>query len=188
MRFLLFQVTRYETENPIFLQKLFASARLAWVWVPLRLYLGWVWLSAGWERMSDAAWLANGEAVRRYWSNAIADSVSGVSTTPVGWYRSFLQLLLDGGHYAWFARLVVFAEMAIGVLLILGAFTGVAAALAAFMNWNFIMAGTAGSNALLLVLALLLLAGWRVAGYVGLDHWLLPLLGTPWSRWRRPRL
>ena len=28
---------------------------------------------------------------------------------------------------------------------------------------------------------MLLLLAWRSAGYVGLDRWLLPLLGTPWQ-------
>jgi thiosulfate dehydrogenase [quinone] large subunit len=26
----------------------------------------------------------------------------------------------------------------------------------------------------------LLVLSWKIAGYYGLDHWLLPLLGTPW--------
>jgi thiosulfate dehydrogenase [quinone] large subunit len=177
------QVERSEMENPIILQKLCTNSRLAWIWLPLRLYLGWVWLSAGWERIGDAAWMTTGEAVRRFWSDAVATSCGGDGyTTTVGWYRAFIRLLLDGGHYTWFGRLIVFAAMAIGVLLILGAFTGIVAALAAFMNWNFIMAGTASANGLLLILALLLVIGWRVAGHIGLDYWLLPLLGTPWSR------
>ena len=140
MSYPLYQAGRNKIENPILIQKLFTNTRLAWVWVPLRLYLGWVWLSAGWERLSDAAWLTNGEAVRRYWSDAIAASADGAAhTNPVSWYRALLQLLLDGGHYTWIARLVVFAEVVVGALLILGAFTGIAAALAAFMNWNFII-------------------------------------------------
>jgi thiosulfate dehydrogenase [quinone] large subunit len=48
------------------------------------------------------------------------------------------------------------------------------------MNWNYIMAGSASTNALLLAIAVGLVAGWKVAGWIGLDRWLLPLLGTPW--------
>jgi len=30
-------------------------------------------------------------------------------------------------------------------------------------------------------LALFLILAWRIAGYWGLDRWVLPLLGTPWT-------
>jgi len=49
------------------------------------------------------------------------------------------------------------------------------------MSWNLIMAGAAGANGLLLVLALFLVLGWQVAGYVGFDYWLLTLLNLPWT-------
>jgi thiosulfate dehydrogenase (quinone) large subunit len=49
-----------------------------------------------------------------------------------------------------------------------------------FMNWNYIMAGSASTNALLLAIAVGLMLGWKVSGWIGLDRWLLPLLGTPW--------
>ena len=41
------------------------------------------------------------------------------------------------------AELVAVGELLIGVGLILGVFTGIAAFFGAFMNWNFMMAGTA---------------------------------------------
>lgn len=75
---------------------------------------------------------------------------------------------------------MAYAELLIGIALIVGAFTGIAAFFGAFMNWNFIMAGTASSNALLLVAAVILILGWKVAGYIGADYFLLRHLGTPW--------
>ncbi len=87
---------------------------------------------------------------------------------------------LNGGHHVWFAKLVVFGEMAVGVALILGAFVGMAAFFGGFMNWNFMMAGTASTNPVLFTLAVLLILAWKTAGYIGLDRVLLPLLGTPW--------
>jgi thiosulfate dehydrogenase [quinone] large subunit len=87
---------------------------------------------------------------------------------------------LDSGSYTWFAKLVVFGEIIIGTLLILGAFTGIAAFLGGFMNWNFIMAGTASTNGMLFLLAILLMLAWKVAGWYGLDRWLLPAIGVPW--------
>jgi thiosulfate dehydrogenase [quinone] large subunit len=31
------------------------------------------------------------------------------------------------------------------------------------------------------VLAILLILAWKVAGYIGLDYFLLPRIGTPWQ-------
>jgi thiosulfate dehydrogenase [quinone] large subunit len=78
------------------------------------------------------------------------------------------------------APLVMWGEILVGIALILGALTGIAAFFGAFMNWNYIMAGTASTNAWLGLLAIFLVMAWKVAGWYGLDRWLLPLLGTPW--------
>ena len=37
-------------------------------------------------------------------------------------------------------------------------------------------------NPILFVLALGLVLSWRVAGFLGLDYWALPAIGTPWHR------
>jgi thiosulfate dehydrogenase [quinone] large subunit len=68
--------------------------------------------------------------------------------------------------------------------LILGAFTGFAAFFGGMMNWNFIMAGSASTNGLLFAIATWLVLAWRNAGWIGLDRWLLPLVGTPWKNHR----
>jgi thiosulfate dehydrogenase [quinone] large subunit len=64
--------------------------------------------------------------------------------------------------------------------LILGLLTGVAAFFGAFMNLNFLMAGTVSVNPALGIMALGVVLAWKVAGYIGIDRWLLPMLGTPW--------
>jgi thiosulfate dehydrogenase [quinone] large subunit len=90
--------------------------------------------------------------------------------------------MYDAQWYTWFGKLVMFGEMLIGIALILGAFVGIAAFLGGFMNWNFIMAGTASTNGLLFALAVLLVLAWKVAGWYGFDRYLLPMIGTPWQR------
>jgi thiosulfate dehydrogenase [quinone] large subunit len=90
--------------------------------------------------------------------------------------------LLDSGSYVWFAKLVAVGELLVGVALIIGAFVGIAAFFGAFMNWNFIMAGSASTNGFLLVALLLIVLAWKVAGYYGADFFLLRRLGTPWGR------
>jgi thiosulfate dehydrogenase [quinone] large subunit len=93
------------------------------------------------------------------------------------WYRAFLQALLEGGHYTWFAKLVAIGEVAVGIALIIGLLVGIAALGGVFMNWHFVMAGAASTNAVLALVGTLLILAWRTAGWWGLDRWVLPLLG-----------
>ena len=74
--------------------------------------------------------------------------------------------------------------MAIGIALFLGAFTGLAAFAGGFMNWNFVMAGSASTNPVLFAIATWLVLAWKTAGWIGLDRWLLLFLGTPWRAGR----
>ena len=70
--------------------------------------------------------------------------------------------------------------MAVGLGLILGVLTGFAAFFGALMNMSFLLAGSASTNPVLFTLAVGLILGWKVAGYYGVDRYLLPMLGTPW--------
>jgi thiosulfate dehydrogenase [quinone] large subunit len=58
---------------------------------------------------------------------------------------------------------------------------GIAAFFGIVLNLNFMLAGTASTNPVLLMLVLPLVIGYKVASYYGLDRWVLPALGTPWS-------
>jgi thiosulfate dehydrogenase [quinone] large subunit len=48
------------------------------------------------------------------------------------------------------------------------------------MNMSFLLAGSASTNPVLFTLAIGVILAWKVAGYYGVDRWLLPMLGTPW--------
>ncbi len=78
--------------------------------------------------------------------------------------------------------MVAWGELLVGIALILGAFTGIAAFFGAFMNMNFLLAGAVSTNPILLLGQLFLILAWRVAGWLGLDRYLLPKLKTPWFR------
>ena len=77
---------------------------------------------------------------------------------------------------------IAIGELLIGVALIVGAFVGIAAFFGAILNFSFVFAGSAGLNPAMIGLGLLLVLAWRNAGYIGLDRYLLPRLGTPWHR------
>lgn len=121
-------------------------------------------------------------AVRGFWANAVAIPETGSPAIKYGWFRSFLTFLLEGEHHTWMAKLIVAGEILVGIGLILGALVGFAAFFGALMNFNFMLAGTASTNPVLFLLSILIIAAWKVAGYYGVDRWLLPMVGTPWQR------
>ena len=167
-----------QIEDPPIARFLFGDTRMAWVWLPFRLWLGWTWLQSGWGKFNNPAWMDGGSALQGWWTRAIV--VDPRPVISIDWYRDFIAFMLNAEAYTWFSKVVVFGELAIGIALILGAFTGLAAFSAGFMNWNFVMAGTASTNALLFAVATWLVLAWKVAGWIGLDRYLLPALGTPW--------
>ncbi|MDR5695282.1 MAG: DoxX family membrane protein [Armatimonadota bacterium] len=169
-------------EDPPFARSLFQTTRFAWLWALLRVWLGYQWINAALHKIGVEAWTGNGTALKAFWERAV--QVPPPPARPpiaFGWYRAFIQYLLDIQAYTWFAKLVAYGELLVGIALILGAFVGIAAFFGAFMNWNFMMAGTASTNPLLFTVEVLLILAWKVAGYYGLDRWLLPMLGTPWK-------
>lgn len=168
------------TDPPI-VRSLLNSTRWAWLWLIIRLYVGYAWITSGWSKVGNPAWTQTGEALKGFWERAI--TIPEPPARPAiafDWYRGFIQALLEGGHYTWFAKLVVAGELLVGIALILGAFVGIAAFFGALMNWNFMMAGSASVNPVLFTLSILLILAWKTAGWWGLDRWLLPKLGTPW--------
>jgi thiosulfate dehydrogenase (quinone) large subunit len=167
-------------EDPWIARLLFEDTRFAAIWVVVRVFLGWQWLTAGWGKVTNPAWVETGFALRGFWQGAVAIPDEGRPAIAYDWYRSFLQGMLDAEAYTWFAKLIAYGEVLIGIALIVGAFVGIAAFFGAFMNWNFIMAGAASTNAVLGLAALLLILAWKTAGWYGLDRWLLPYIGVPW--------
>jgi thiosulfate dehydrogenase [quinone] large subunit len=167
--------------DPPLAHLLFNTTRFAWLWAIIRIYLGYQWVNAGWHKMTGMGWVDGGTALKGFWTKAAAVPTEGKPQITYDWYRSFIQFMLDREWYTWFAPLVAYGEFLVGVALILGAFVGIAAFFGGFLNWNFLMAGTASTNGMLFALAIVLILAWKVAGWYGLDRWLLPLLGTPWK-------
>lgn len=160
---------------------LFGSTSLAWLWIAPRLYLGWNFLESGWNKLFNPAWMETGLAVKGAWTKAVVVPETGNPQITYDWYREFINFLLVGGHHAWFAKFMVLGEIAVGLGLIVGCLTGIAAFFAALMNWNFLMLGIISVNPVWLPIGIALVAAWKTAGYYGLDRWLLPALGTPWQ-------
>ena len=167
-------------QDPPLAQTLFNDTRMSWLWLVLRVWLGYKWVDAALHKISEPAWVQTGDALKGFWTGAVAIPETGRPAIAFDWYRNFLQYMLDVEAYTWFAKLVAYGELIIGIALILGLFTGIVAFFAGFMNWNFIMAGSASTNGMLFFVSVLLILAWKVAGYIGLDYFALPYLGTPW--------
>lgn len=167
-------------QDPPLVQKLLSDPRAGWLFVLPRIWLGLQWFDAGSHKVTDPKWTQTGEALLGYWTRAVAIPETGRPPISFDWYRSFLQMMIDTEAYTWFAKLVAYGEVLVGIALILGAFTGIAAFFGGFMNWNFMMAGSASTNPLLFVAAIALILAWKVSGYIGADFFLLRWIGTPW--------
>ena len=172
---------RIIVKEPKIAVKLFSEAG-PWslVWLAVRVYVGWEWLSAGWGKLAGTSW--GPATLHAFWAKAVAIPETGHPAIAYDWYRAFLQAMLDAKAETWMSSVVAWGELLIGVALILGAFVGITALFGAFMNMNFMLAGSASTNPVLLLLAILLILAWKTAGWWGLDRWLLPIIGTPWSR------
>jgi thiosulfate dehydrogenase [quinone] large subunit len=174
--------------DPPLARALFNSTEWAWLWLIARVWLGYQWIVAASQKLDDPRWMSTGEAIRGFWERAV--KVPAPPAKPAiayEWYRDFIEMLLNGGHYEWFAKLIAIGEFTVGIALVLGAFVGIAAFAGAFMNWHFMMAGTASINPVMIVLSVLVILAWKTAGWWGLDRWFLPAVGTPWQPGGLPR-
>jgi len=176
---------------------LFADTRMAWFWLIARLYVGYWWLTAGLEKLTgynftigsefakptgSAPWVFgahDGAALQGFVAGALAHA-HGPYPAVQGWYAAFLQSFVLPNAVA-FSYVVTFGEILVGLGLIFGVLTGIAAFFGLFMNLNFMLAGAVSINPIIGTLAILLVLAWRVAGYYGIDSVLLPVLGTPWT-------
>lgn len=173
-------------EDPFIARLLFSDVRLSWLWLIVRVWLGYQWLQSGIGKLSNPAWISTGEALKGYWANQTKIPETGRPPISFDWYRDFLNTLLNNNAHTWFAPLIVWGELLVGVGLVVGAFVGIAAFFGALLNWNFIMAGSASTNGLMLIASVLLILAWKVAGYIGADFVLLRWLGVPWNQKETP--
>lgn len=166
-------------ENPVSFF-LFNDTRSAWIWLIIRLYVGYTWVTSGWGKVNADVWTGDkaGTALSGFLQGAIGRVETGEVT---GWYGTFLEnMVLPNAEV--FSYMVAYGELLVGLGLILGLLTGLAAFFGSVMNASFMFAGTLSSNPLLFILATWLVLAWKVAGWYGLDRWALPKLGTPWGR------
>ncbi|KKW25060.1 MAG: TQO small subunit DoxD [Candidatus Kaiserbacteria bacterium GW2011_GWA2_52_12] len=160
------------------------DTRIAVLWLVVRVYLGWEWLQAGWGKFNNPAWIGDniGQGIGGFVQNALKKTADACAPAPAvchadvqSWYAAFLQTFVQPYPELW-SYLITFGEIAVGIGLIVGCLTGLAAFFGFTMNLNFMLAGTVSTNPIMMVLAILLVCSWRVAGYWGLDQYVLPVV------------
>lgn len=154
-------ITRWLRENTI------ASILL----LIARLYLGWQWLDSGWHK------LTGGFDASGFLKNAVAKPVLDSKTKELV-YPNFVSFL---DHFALpnakiFNVLIPYGETLVGLGLILGTLTTVAAFFGLLMNFNFLLAGTVSINPWLVIFGFIIILGSSNSGRFGGDYYVLPYL------------
>ena len=157
---------------------LYRSKAASVLWLAARLWLGYGWVNAGYQKLwgSEKAvfWNGGGAGVKGFATAGVAGSTAGKGGASYGWWAAFLHDFVIP-NASWIAKVVTISELAIGVLLILGLFTGLAAVVGLSLNLVYMFTGSAGVNPAYAIVAVFLILAWRNAGYLGLDRFALPV-------------
>jgi thiosulfate dehydrogenase [quinone] large subunit len=170
--------------NLRFTEWLYRSSTASVIWLVVRLWLGYSWMNAGYQKIwgseKSAFWFGSGAGVKGFATAGVAGSTAGKGGASYGWWAGFLHNFVIP-NASWIAKLVALGELMIGVALILGLFTGLAAFAGLLLNLTYMFSGSAGVNPAYAVASIGLILGWRNAGWLGLDRF---ALGGAWRRER----
>ena len=177
-------MNNYTIQQSAFTHFFTASSASTPLWFIVRLYLGYAWLMAGWDKVLNPAWFGSsaGAALNGFVQNALGKTV-GAHPDVQMWYASFLQSTVLPHLVGW-SNAIAVGEVLVGLGLIIGLFTYAAAFFGFFMNLNFLLAGTVSVNPIWLVLALGIMLAHRVASQWGLDRYAMPFLHRKFSSYR----
>jgi thiosulfate dehydrogenase [quinone] large subunit len=157
---------------------LYRSRAASVLWLVARLWLGYGWLNAGYQKLwgseKAAFWNGGGAGVKGFATAGVAGSKAGKGGASYGWFAAFLHGFVIP-NASWIAKAVTLSELVIGALLILGLFTGAAAVAGLTLNLVYMFSGSSGVNPAYAIVAVLLVLAWRNAGFLGLDRFVLPM-------------
>jgi thiosulfate dehydrogenase (quinone) large subunit len=162
--------------NLPFADWLFRSRAASVLWLAVRLVLGYWWLNAGYQKIwgseKAAFWFGGGAGVKGFATAGVVGSATGKSGASYGWWAGFLHNFVIP-NASWIAKLIALGELAVGIALVLGLFTGLAALGGLTLNMTYMFTGSAGVNPAYMILEVPLILAWRNAGYLGLDRYAL---------------
>jgi DoxX. len=158
------------------MNKIFKNKYFAIVWTVLRIWLGYQWITAGWEKITGGGWVGSsaGTAISGFLNGAVAKA-TGEHPAVQMWYADFIKSVALPNAKV-FSYLIAYGELLAGISLILGALTIVGLLGGAFMNLNYMLAGTTSTNPTMYTVAFLLILAGAGAYSIGLDRFILPYL------------
>ena len=150
--------------------------RWAWFWLIARLAVSYPWLTSGWSKINNPAWVGDkaGTAMTGFAANALK-LTGGAHPAVPSWYGWFLENAVLPNAAVW-GYAVAFGELLVGLGLFFGVLTGLAAFFGGFMNLNYLLSGSVSINPILLIASIGIALAWRIAGWWGGDRWILPVL------------
>ncbi len=157
---------------------LFSNQYAAFIWLVVRVWLGYEWIKAGWGKLFGAeskAFWNTGLGVKGFAEGAIASHSAPHGAVAYGWWVAFLRNFVVP-NYSWIAKLVALGEFLIGIALIVGFMTGLTALLGLLLNFTYVYSGTVSTNPTFIILGVLLVTAWRISGLYGADYFVLPWL------------
>jgi thiosulfate dehydrogenase [quinone] large subunit len=162
--------------NLRFADWLFRSSAASLIWLVVRLWLGYQWVNAGYQKIwgseKSAFWFGGGASVKGFATAGVLGSSTGKGGASYGWWAGFLHNFVIP-NASWIAKFIALGELAIGIALILGLLTGLAALAGLLLNLVYMFTGSAGVNPAYAILSMGLILGWRNAGLLGLDRFAL---------------
>jgi len=163
------------SHNLRFTDWLFRSSAASLIWLVVRLWLGYQWTNAGYQKIwgsEKTAFWFGGAGVKGFATAGVLGSSTGKGGASYGWWAGFLHNFVIP-NASWIAKFIALGELAIGIALILGLLTGLAALAGLLLNLIYMFTGSAGVNPAYAILSMGLILGWRNAGLLGLDRFAL---------------
>jgi thiosulfate dehydrogenase (quinone) large subunit len=152
-----------ERTTPGFVAWLRQSKVASVAWLAVRVWVGCMWVQAGWSKVfgaENSAFLHNGGA-------GVA-GFAGHGTPAYSWWGDVMHNFVVP-NASWIAVIVAFGELAIGLGLVVGFLTRTAAIASLLLLFTYIMSGTASVCAFYALCAIIVLATWRTSTWIGLD-------------------
>lgn len=135
-----------------------------------RLWLGWSWITAGWEKITgEEPFNAGG------FLGGAVKKATGAHPAVQGWWASFLDSFAIP-NAGLFSFLVQWGELLVGIGLILGCLTTAATFFGIVMNYAFMFSGSTSSNVMMSLISIFVIVAGFNAGKVGLDRWVIPYI------------
>src|SRR5262245_60696991 len=161
----------------------FTSRHAAPIWLLLRLYVAWVFLTMGIAKIEGG--FLSGDPI----GEMLKLVANGAIPVPFEFYRGVAGLLVGAGLTALISHSMPFLELALALALATGVLTPLAAFGALLLNINFVLSGI-GQIAFdfpYMVAEILLMMGYSVVGVIGFEKLALRILKAAVAKVRPAR-